>query len=102
MDKEELIEVLREFDNKRIEQLDKKARDLFYAIMNIADERDELRKKEINLTKELARYIIKENDAINTGIFISLLSFYYQEKYDVTIEDFIKSLKNSIKKLENE
>lgn len=40
MNEEELIEILREFDNKRVEQLPEKTRNIFYAIMEIADERD--------------------------------------------------------------
>ena len=43
MNKEELIEVLRQFDEKRVEELPEKARNIFYAIMKIADERDELK-----------------------------------------------------------
>lgn len=42
MNKEELIQVLREFDEKRVEELPEKTRNIFYAIMKIADERDEL------------------------------------------------------------
>ena len=41
MNKEELIEVLRQFDEKRVEELPEKTRNIFYAIMKIADERDE-------------------------------------------------------------
>lgn len=41
MNKEELIEVLRQFDEKRVEELPDKTRNIFYAIMKIADERDE-------------------------------------------------------------
>jgi len=37
---EELIEVLRQFDEKRVEELPEKTRNIFYAIMKIADERD--------------------------------------------------------------
>ena len=43
MNKEELIEVLRQFDEKRVEELPEKTRNIFYAIMKIADERDELK-----------------------------------------------------------
>ena len=42
MCKEELIEVLRQFDDKRVEELPEKTRNIFYAIMEIADERDRL------------------------------------------------------------
>lgn len=40
MNEEELIEVLRQFDEKRVEELPEKTRNIFYAIMKIADERD--------------------------------------------------------------
>lgn len=53
MNKEELIEVLRQFDEKRVEELPEKTRNIFYAIMKIADERDELE----NIRKEAIRYI---------------------------------------------
>lgn len=43
VNKEELIEVLRQFDEKRVEELPEKTRNIFYAIMEIANERDELR-----------------------------------------------------------
>lgn len=42
MSEEELIEVLRQFDEKRVEELPEKTRNIFYAIMKIADERDRL------------------------------------------------------------
>lgn len=53
MNKEELIEVLRQFDEKRVEELPEKTRNIFYAIMKIADERDELK----NIRKEATEYI---------------------------------------------
>lgn len=53
MNKEELIQVLREFDEKRVEELPEKTRNIFYAIMKIADERDELE----NIRKEAIEYI---------------------------------------------
>ena len=56
MNKEELIEVLRQFDEKRVEELPEKTRNIFYAIMKIADERDELE----NIRKEAIEYIKKE------------------------------------------
>ena len=40
MSDEELIETLKQFEEKRVEQLPETARKLFYAIMRIADERD--------------------------------------------------------------
>ena len=53
MSEEELIEVLRQFDEKRVEELPEKTRNIFYAIMKIADERDELE----NIRKEAIEYI---------------------------------------------
>ena len=38
----ELIEILKEFDKKRVEQLNENARKMFYAIMDIANQRDRL------------------------------------------------------------
>lgn len=55
MNKEELIEVLRQFDEKRVEELPEKTRNIFYAIIKIADERDELE----NIRKEAIEYIKK-------------------------------------------
>lgn len=57
MNKEELIEVLRQFDKKRVEELPEKTRNIFYAIMKIADERDEL-KNIINEAKEECKSVI--------------------------------------------
>jgi len=56
MNKEELIEVLRQFDEKRVEELPEKTRNIFYAIMKIADERDELK----NIINEAIEYINHE------------------------------------------
>lgn len=55
MSEEELIEVLRQFDEKRVEELPEKTRNIFYAIMQIADERDELRVE----NKRLKERVIK-------------------------------------------
>lgn len=53
MTSEELIEVLKVFDNKKVEQLNEKARNLFYAIMNIADERDLYKKMLTDISNAL-------------------------------------------------
>ena len=54
MSEEELIETLRAFEKNRVEQLEEPARNLFYAIMKIASERDRLN----NIIKELEDYMI--------------------------------------------
>lgn len=57
MNKEELIEVLRQFDEKRVEELPEKTRNMFYAIMKIADERDRLN----NIISQIETLIINHN-----------------------------------------
>ena len=54
MSEEELIETLREFEKNRVEQLEEPAKNLFYAIMKIADERDRLN----NIINELEDSIV--------------------------------------------
>ena len=61
MNKEELIEVLRQFDEKRVEELPEKTRNIFYAIMKIADERDELE----NIRKKAIEYVKSKEFAEN-------------------------------------
>ncbi len=60
MSDEELIETLKVFKKNRVEQLEEPARNLFYAIMKIADERDML----IEKLKRIKNII--ENSAIET------------------------------------
>lgn len=61
MNKEELIEVLRQFDEKRVEELPEKTRNIFYAIMKIADERDELENIRKEIKKEIKKYAYTDN-----------------------------------------
>lgn len=56
MSEEELIETLKAFENKRVEQLKEPARNVFYAIMKIADERDKYKK----IIKEAREYITQQ------------------------------------------
>ena len=53
MSEEELIETLKAFENNRVEQLEEPARNLFYAIMKIADERDRLKGENEELKHKL-------------------------------------------------
>lgn len=65
----ELIETLKEFEEKRVEQLPENSRNLFYAIMKIADERDEYKQQVIeleNMRKEIRKYI---NKTIFWGVY---------------------------------
>ena len=56
MSEEELIETLRTFEKNRVEQLEEPARNLFYAIMKIANERDRLN----NIINELEKLELYE------------------------------------------
>lgn len=51
MTDEELIETLKSFEEKRVEQLPESARKLFYAIMKIADDKDEYARRLHNIEK---------------------------------------------------
>ena len=91
MNKEELIEVLRQFDEKRVEELPEKTRNIFYAIMKIADERDELKEEVIELEEyKKAIYEIKK--------YIDAYSPYFletQEENNQTIAIIINNIGNS-------
>lgn len=52
MSEEELIETLKEFEKNRVEKLKEPSKNLFYAIMKIADERDKY-KEILDKIKEL-------------------------------------------------
>ena len=85
MNKEELVEVLRQFDEKRVEELPEKTRNIFYAIMEIADERDELKEKVDN------NIIIKDLHDFQ-DIIISALRYSLGRRTYINSEtaDFIK------------
>ena len=91
MNKEELIEALRQFDEKRVEELPEKTRNMFYAIMKIADERDELKEEVIELEEyKKAIYEIKK--------YIDAYSPYFletQEENNQTIAIIINNIGNS-------
>ena len=75
MSEEELIETLRAFEKNRVEQLEEPARNLFYAIMKIAGERDRLN----NIIKEVRNRTIKI--IANSG-----LDFMYRQAYKDILE----------------
>lgn len=71
MSEEELIETLKAFEKNRVEQLEEPARNLFYAIMKIADERDRLN----NIINECAEDILKEleeNHHLSYGVALGI------------------------------
>ena len=55
MSEEELIETLRAFEKNRVEQLEEPARNLFYAIMKVCNERDRLNNIINELEKDMSR-----------------------------------------------
>ena len=88
----ELIEILKEFDEKRVEQLNDNARKLFNAIMKIADERDKYKslyqnEKDKNDTlkriiKKIEEYIknIDEEEFVNTEHYVEILDLLKEIK----------------------
>ena len=92
MNKEELIEVLRQFDEKRVEELPEKTRNIFYAIMEIADERDRLN----NIINELEKWI---NECIDNRIIAR--EHGYNTISDTFFEIFLDKLK-ALKENNNE
>lgn len=57
MQDNELIEILKEFDKKRVEQLNDNARNLFNAIMDISNQRDRLLEEKQELIDYLKEQI---------------------------------------------
>ena len=69
MSEEELIETLRAFEKNRVEQLEEPAKNLFYAIMEIADERDRLNNIINEIEKDLEdRYYGRGKYNLSTDI----------------------------------
>ena len=56
----ELIEILKEFDEKRVEQLNDNARKMFYAIMELANQRDRLLEEK----QEIIDYLKEEQNRL--------------------------------------
>ena len=86
MSEEELIEVLRQFDEKRVEELPEKTRNIFYAIMKIADERDRLN----NIINELEKYLEEESK------YDEYVDLFYREHMGSVLE-ILKKLKENNK-----
>lgn len=86
MQDNELIEILKEFDEKRVEQLNDNARNLFNAIMELADERDRLLvekqelidylKEQIKLCKEAQQLALKNKMIEQVGNFNLRIATY--------------------------
>lgn len=73
MTDDELIEILKEFNENRVEQLPESARKLFYAIISIADERDKYKamyeaEKDLVVADELKIMELEEKIKIIRGV----------------------------------
>lgn len=75
MSEEELIETLKEFEKNRVEKLKEPSRNLFYAIMKIADERDKY-KEILDKIKET----MKEYEKTNVEDYARIIEFYNKIK----------------------
>lgn len=51
---EEIIDILKEFEDKRVEQLSENSRKLFYAVMSIADDRYRLKQENNKLKIDIS------------------------------------------------
>ena len=92
----ELIEILKEFDKKRVEQLNDNARNLFDAIMDIANQRDRLLVEK----QELIDYLKKEQD-----ILVRECSPIYEDglgKTRLVNEDIYNEVSKILSKIEKE
>ena len=98
MNKEELIEVLRQFDEKRVEELPEKTRNIFYAIMKIADERDELKEKVNNniIIKDLHDFqdmiISALRYSLGRRTYINSETADFIKKYSEIIDERVKKI----------
>lgn len=91
----ELIEILKEFDEKRVEQLNDNARKLFYAIMDIANERDRLSEEKqelINYLKEKKEEYIKLYN-----VSCDIIDFDRYECLKILCEEILSKIEKSDK-----
>ena len=100
----ELIEILKEFDEKRVEQLNDNARNLFNAIMSIADERDRLLEENEQLKADYGNKSQIERDLLfeeNRQLkeLQKYKSLYENEKdHTDTLKRIIKKVKENLEK----
>ena len=85
----ELIEILKEFDEKRVEQLNDNARNLFNAIMDIANQRDRLLEENRKLKEKLETSEKTRKEALNLikskEYVIDMFTFGYEiDNYDIS------------------
>ena len=94
----ELIQILKAFDEKRVEQLDDNARNLFNAIMDIADSRDKYKslyeneKEHVDTLKRIIKKIEKYMEEHSCEESYLDCKFYETTQYK-EILDLLKEIK---------
>jgi len=56
----------------------------------------------IPINEQYIKDMVEINTAKEVGVYISLMSYYYMKKYNLTEKEIIKSLKNSLKILKSD
>ena len=95
----ELIEVLKEFDEKRVEQLNDNARKMFYAIMELADSRDKyksLYENEKDHTDTLKRIIKKVKENLEKHL---TAKSYGNHKYELFGREYLEEILDLLKEI---
>lgn len=99
MQNNELIEILKEFDEKRVEQLNDNARNLFYAIMDIADSRDKyksLYENEKAHTDTLKRIIKEVKENLERHL---TAKSYGNHKYELFGREYLEEILDLLKEI---
>ena len=95
----ELIEILKEFDEKRVEQLNDNARKMFYAIMELADSRDKyksLYENEKDHTDTLKRIIKKVKETLERHL---TAKSYSNHKYELFGREYLEEILDLLKEI---
>ena len=99
MQDNELIEVLKEFDEKRVEQLNDNARKMFYAIMELADSRDKyksLYENEKDHTDTLKRIIKEVKENLEKHL---TAKSYGNHKYELFGREYLEEILDLLKEI---
>ena len=95
----ELIEILKEFDEKKVEQLNDNARNLFNAIMDIADSRDKyksLYENEKDYTDTLKRIIKEVKETLEKHLTAKT---YGNHKYELFGREYLEEILDLLKEI---
>lgn len=95
----ELIEILKEFDEKRVEQLNDNARKMFYAIMELADSRDKyksLYENEKDHTDTLKRIIKEVKENLERHL---TAKSYGNHKYELFGREYLEEILDLLKEI---